>query len=91
MHQHRSVHLKISRVKRRKYIYIKKETLRKRSRKVTIAILDEILKPLESHELTMVILHELHTHTHTHIYIYVPTWRGKNHSHQSKKVLHFNK
>lgn len=75
--QHRSVHLKISKVKRRRYK--KKE---KNFKGATIAqsyhtvILDEILKPLESHELTMVILHELH------IYIYIPTW--------TKKITHTN-
>lgn len=82
--QHRSVHLKISKVKRRRYK--KKE---KNFKGATIAqsyhtvILDEILKPLESHELTMVILHELH------IYIYIYSYLDeKNHSHQPKKKFY---
>lgn len=62
--QHRSVHLKISKVKRRRY----KKKFKGATQSYHTVILDEILKPLESHELTMVILHELH------IYIYIYTF-----------------
>lgn len=80
--QHRSVHLKISKVKRRRY----KKKFKGATQSYHTVILDEILKPLESHELTMVILHELHIYIYIHSHL-----EGKKSLTPTQKSLHFNK
>lgn len=79
MRQHRSVHLKISKVKRRRY----KKKFKGATQSYHTVILDEILKPLESHELTMVILHELH------IYIYTFPLGGEEITYTNSKKFTF--